>query len=127
MLIFGGLVVLGATSLCVAVLAAVGLARLKRWHAHFDMDPICRQLEHDLVMAIGMTAVGWTVTAAALLWDPALGATPFEPGGRGYSVARGTIMLAFWHAVGSGAFLLRRAVRSSGTSSTSSSSSPIAG
>ena len=102
------LVVLALTGSAIMALAAVGLWRIRDHLLRREVDPHCRQLERDIIMAIGMTMAVWTATAIALIINPDLGATALYPSGH-YSIARGTIMLAFGHCVGWGGFLVRRA------------------
>lgn len=106
--LIGATITLIIASSIVTILAAVGLFRLRHRHA-FGLAAACQQLERDLIMAIGMIFVLWTMTAVALLINPSLGRDfLIVPGG--YSMSRGSILLAFGQCVGWGAFCLRRAI-----------------
>lgn len=106
-MIYGGLLVLIAASVAVLLLAAIGVYRLRQFHAHVPVDVHCRRLERDLVVAIGVTMAVWVATGLSLLINPGLGATALD--GASYSIARGTIMLTFGQCLGWAGFLMLRA------------------
>lgn len=108
----GGLMLLVCMTAALTVLAAYGLRQFRvRYRGATGAELLAVRLQHDLVMAVGMTSVGWMTTCIALLVNPTLGAETLGLTGETiglYSISRGCMMLVFWQCVALTAFLLRQ-------------------
>lgn len=120
----GGLVVLLVLTALLAGYAAYGL---RQHRMYVTRDQALGRLRADLVMMIGMTAVGWCITCLALLWNPTLGQEHLVPGSvtqNLFAISRGCLMLVFWQVVGFAAFLLRQVQAVTGGSPAPDGESP---